>query len=362
MTEVAQAPAGRRMGLGAARGALGRERVSGLLRQSGLLWALIALCVVASLSSSAFLQSGNLINVAREAALIGIVGIGMTFVILTAGIDLSVGAIVGVVAVTSAEMLSNGSSMVLVIVAGIALGGLVGAVNGLGIVNGRIPAFVMTLAMLTAGRGIALAVSEGQPVSLGDQAERFSWLGNGSLLGLPVPVWIFIALLAIAAVILRKTPYGRYVFAVGDNPEAARLAGINTGLITFSVYVISGLLAGLTALVYVSRLTSGDPTLGTGLELLAITIVVIGGTSLFGGEGGLFGTLLGALFIAVLANLLNLVGVSPFMQQIVQGGVLALAVLLDQLQRCRQRKVTPILRKEAAPQRADAGVGTAAPV
>jgi ribose transport system permease protein len=308
-------------------------RIAAVLRQSGLTWALLALCVVGALSSPAFLQSGNLINVAREAALIGIVGIGLTFVILTAGIDLSVGSTVGVVAVVSGELLKGGMSIPLVLIIGVAIGAGIGAINALGIVGGHIPAFVMTLAMLTAGRGVAMSVSQGQPVILGSATDHFLWLGNGDLLGVPNPVWIFAALLVIAAVILRYTTFGRYVYAVGDNPEAARLAGINTRRVLFYVYVISGALAAVTALIYVSRLTTGDPSLGTGLELQAITIVVIGGTSLFGGEGGVSGTLLGALFIAILANLLNLLGVSPFTQQIVQGGVLASAVLIDQLQR-----------------------------
>lgn len=308
-------------------------RIAAILRQSGLTWALIALVVVGVFTSPNFLQSDNLLNVAREAALIGIVGIGLTFVILTAGIDLSVGATVGVVAVVAGELLHSGTPITVVLLAGAALGAGIGAINGLGIVHGHIPAFVMTLAMLTAGRGVAMSVSQGQPVALGPAAADFMWLGNGDILGLPNPVWIFIAVLAVAALVLRYTPYGRYVYAVGDNPEAARLAGINTRLILFSVYVISGILAGVTALIYVSRLTTGDPSLGTGLELQAITIVVIGGTSLFGGEGGVSGTVLGALFIATLANLLNLLGVSPFTQQIIQGGVLALAVVIDQLQR-----------------------------
>jgi ribose/xylose/arabinose/galactoside ABC-type transport system permease subunit len=308
-----------------------------VLRQSGLAWALVVLGIVGALSSSAFLTPGNLVNVMREAALIGIVGIGVTFVILTAGIDLSVGAIVGVVAVGTGMMLADGLPIAVVVVAGIALGAAMGALNGLGIVIGGIPAFVMTLAMLTAGRGLALSLSGGQPVLLGDSAASFAELGNGDFLGLPNPTWIFLVLLLAAVVVLRYTAFGRYIYAVGDNAEAARLAGINTRLIIFSVYVISGLLAGITAVIYVSRLTTGDPSLGTGLELVAITAVVIGGTSLFGGEGRVSGTLLGALLIAALANILNLVGVTPFTQQIIQGSVLALAVLLDGIQRRRRR-------------------------
>jgi ribose transport system permease protein len=331
-------------------------RVSTLLRQSGLLWVLVALCVVATFSSSAFLQEGNLINVLREVALVGIVGIGMTFVILLAGIDLSVGSIVGVVAVVCADLMSRGAPVAVVIAAGLALGAFIGLLNGIGIVKGKVPAFVMTLATLSIARGVALSVSHGQPVAPGESITSFTWLGNGDFLGLPNPVWIFAGVFVIAGIVLRYTPYGRYVFAVGDNREAARLAGINVGLIQASVYVISGLLAGVTAVIFLSRLTIGDPTLGTGLELQAIAVVVIGGTSLFGGEGGVSGTLIGAAIVSVLANLLNLVGVSPFTQQIVQGGVLALAVLVDQLQRrrrsSRKRKEGP---SAALPPTAGAG-------
>ena len=313
-----------------------RVKLTTVLRQSGLAWVLIILGAAGAVSSPAFLTTGNLINVAREASLIGIVGIGVTFVIITSGIDLSVGSIVAVVSVGTGLMLAHGVPVPAAVGLGLVLGALLGALNGLGIVVGHIPAFVMTLALLTAGRGVALSLSGGQPVLLGDAGEAFAALGNGSFAGIPNPTVIFVVLLLIAGFVLRYTAFGRSVYAVGDNTEAARLAGINTSLVTFSVYVISGLLAALTAVIYVSRLTTGDPSLGTGLELIAITTVVIGGTSLFGGEGGVSGTLLGALLLATLANYLNLVGVSPFTQQIVQGAVLAVAILLDGLQRRRR--------------------------
>jgi ribose transport system permease protein len=313
-----------------------RTKVVKILRQSGLAWVLIVLGAAGALASPAFLTTGNLINVAREASLIGIVGIGVTFVILTAGIDLAVGSIVGVVAVSTGLMIANGVPLLLSVLLGLVLGALMGALNGLGIVVGRVPAFVMTLALLTAGRGVALSLSGGQPIILGEAGNSFAALGNGSVAGIPNPTVIFVVLLLIAGFVLRYTAFGRCVYAVGDNAEAARLAGINTSLVTFSVYVISGLLAAVTAVIYVSRLTTGDPSLGNGLELIAITTVVIGGTSLFGGEGGVSGTLLGALLLATLSNCLNLVGVSPFTQQIVQGAVLALAILFDGFQRRRR--------------------------
>lgn len=300
-----------------------------LLRSAGLVWVLVALCVVAALMSPAFLGAANITNVLRQIALFGIVSIGMTFVILTKGIDLSVGSILGVSAVTTALLLGLGLPvwlvMALVLIAGVAMGGL----NGLGITLGGIPSFIMTLGTMVMGRGLALTLANGQPVSLGARAQEFAWLGRGAFLGVPVPVWVFFVTAAVAIYVLRYTAYGRQIYAVGSNVEAARLSGINVGLVTFSVYVISGLLASLTALIFVSRLTVGEPTAGTGIELEAIAIAVIGGTSLFGGEGGIIGTVIGAAILAVLANIMNLMGISPFTQQIVKGAIIVVAVLYE---------------------------------
>lgn len=320
-------------------GVLGRLRGLWSLRTSGLIWVLIAMCIAASLISDAFLNPFNLINVLRQIALFGIVSIGMTFVILTAGIDLSVGSIVAVTAVLSAMMLDAGAAIPVVIVAGLLVGTTMGALNGLGITLGGIPPFIMTLGMMVMGRGFAMTVSGGHPIHFREEAASFAFLGQGSLLGLPVPVWIFAAVAAAAIFILRFTAFGRNVYAVGSNPEAARLSGINVGLTVFGVYVISGFLSALTALIFVSRLTVGEPVAGVGLELEAIAITVIGGTSLFGGEGSVLGTILGAAIIAVLANILNLFGVSPFTQQIVKGAIIVAAVLLE-MQRRRRNSAT----------------------
>lgn len=300
-----------------------------VVKQSGVLWALLALCVIASISSPYFLQADNLINIVRQMAIVGIVSIGMTFVILTAGIDLSVGSIIAVVAVVCADMLAHGVPQVVVILAGLLIGAMLGGVNGTGIAHGRIPAFIMTLGMMVAGRGIAMTYANGQPTSLGAAADAFSWLGAGSLLGIPVPVIIMAIVIFLASLLLNYTSFGRAVYAIGDNPEAARLSGINNSWIIFNVYVISGLLSGLTGLILISRLTVGEPTAGTGYELDAIAMVVIGGTSLFGGEGGIKGTVIGAAIVVVIANMLNLLGVSPFTQQIVKGLIIVLAVLLE---------------------------------
>jgi len=312
---------------------IGQLKRLGRLRASGLIWVLLIMCAVAALVSEAFLNPFNIINVLRQIALFGIVSIGMTFVILTAGIDLSVGSIVAVVAVTAAMLLDDGLPIPLVILAGLAIGALMGAGNGLGITLGGIPPFIMTLGTMVMGRGLAMTISDGHPIHFRDAADQFAWLGQGHLLGLPVPVWVFAAVAALAAGVLRFTPFGRNIYAVGSNPEAARLAGIDVRLTIFLVYLISGFLSGLTALIFISRLTVGEPVAGVGLELEAIAITVIGGTSLFGGEGRISGTILGAAIVAVLANILNLFGVSPFTQQIVKGAIIVTAVLFEIIRR-----------------------------
>jgi ribose transport system permease protein len=300
-----------------------------LFRESGILLALVLLVVIGSFMSPHFLQTQNLLNIARLVAITGILGIGMTFVILTAGIDLSVGSIVGFCAIVSAKVLQAGVAWPVAVLAGLAAGAFVGALNGLGITKGRLQPFIMTLGMLVIARGVTMTYSDGKPVPLREHADSFSWLGTGELLGLPVPVWILLVVAAMAAFTLRFTTFGRHVYAVGDNAEAARLSGINTNRVIFSVYVISGVCAGLSALIAVSRLTSGVPTQGTGAELDAIAIVVIGGTSLFGGEGGVRGTIIGAAILQVISNLLNLIGVSAFSQEIVRGLIILGAVLVE---------------------------------
>lgn len=313
------------------RGWLGET--GGVLQKAGIGLALVLLIVLASVLSPYFLQPGNLLNVARQVSIIGIIAVGMTFVILTGGIDLSVGSILGLVAVVSAQQLQNGVAPLLVVGLALVLGTALGAINGLGITLGGVPPFIMTLGMLVMARGAALTYADGQPVSLGDAKETFSWLGRGAIGGIPVPVFIF-AIVAIAGMaVLRFTTVGRYIYAIGSNREAARLAGIKVRAYTTLVYIISGFLAGLTALIWISRLTVGEPTAGTGTELEAIAVVVIGGASLFGGEGGIGGTVIGAIIVGVLANVLNLLGVSPFTQQIVTGALIVLAVLLNRTRR-----------------------------
>jgi ribose transport system permease protein len=301
--------------------------------RSGLLGVLVLLCIFAAVISPKFLQVANLINVLRQMALYGIVSIGMTFVILTAGIDLSVGSTVGIVAIVIAQIL-NGTPLPawVALCIGIIVGGLVGAVNGLGIAHGRIPPFIMTLGMMVMGRGLAMTLANGEPIPMSDSVSvSIGWIGNGFLFGMPLPVWIFASIALVASLTLHGAPYGRYVYAIGSSQEAARLSGIPVLPVVASVYIISGVLAALTAIIFVTRLSVAEPTAGTGLELEAIATSVIGGTNLFGGQGSIFGTILGAGILAVLANVLNLAGVTPFTQQIVKGALIIAAVFVEML-------------------------------
>ncbi len=306
------------------------------VRGNGILIAFIVLIVVGALRSEHFLTAENFANVARQASIAGILGIGMTFVILTAGIDLSVGSILGIVAIGYASILAGGVPWPLAILLALGLGGSVGALNGLGITKGGLQPFIMTLGMLVIARGVTLTYSDAKPIRAGAAAESIGWIGNGAVAGIPVPFLLFIGIAVLAWFTLKHTSFGRQIYAVGDNPEAARLSGIPTQRIVFSVYVISGLCAAVSALIVVARLGAAEATQGEGLELDAIAIVVIGGTSLFGGSGGVGGTLVGAGIVAAVNNLLNLLGVPPFSQRIAKGLIILGAVLLERRTRGRE--------------------------
>lgn len=300
-----------------------------LPRGAGLWIALVALVAASSLISPHFLNPTNLLNVLRQVALYGILGVGMTFVILTRGIDLSVGSVVAFSGVLGAILMEAGLPIPLTVLCSLLAGTLIGVVNGLGVALWRVPAFIMTLGTMVIVRGFGLMLADGGTVNPGKAAETFFWLGGGYLMGVPTPIYVFAAVCVIAYLTLSHTTFGRAIFAVGSNDEAARLSGISVPLTTFAVYVICGLLAALSGLIFLSRLSVGDPNSGLGLELEAITIAVIGGTSLFGGEGGVVGTIGGAMILAIIANVLNLAGVSPFSQQVVKGAIIILAVLLE---------------------------------
>ena len=307
-----------------------------LPRGFGLLAALIVLIVAASLTSPHFLNPVNLLNVLRQVAMCGILGIGMTFVILTKGIDLSVGSTVALTGVVGATTMGGDYPIWLAVLACVGLGVLVGSVNGLGVAFWKIPAFIMTLGTMVMVRGFALMIADGGTVSLGKAGDAFFWLGGGYIWGIPTPIYVFVLVCVIAAIVLKLTAFGRAIYAVGSSEEAARLSGISVPLVTFGDYAICGFLAALSGLIFLSRLSVGHPNSGLGLELEAITIAVIGGTSLFGGEGGVLGTIGGAMILAIIANILNLAGVSPFSQQVVKGAIIILAVLLEQGRKTRR--------------------------
>jgi ribose transport system permease protein len=290
---------------------------------------LIMVMIIATILSPTFIRPGNLVNVIRQISINGILAIGMTFVLLTGGIDLSVGSTMGIVAVVVATMFSKGFPPVVVVPTGLLIGIFVGCINGLGITKGGITPFIMTLSTLTAVRGAALVVANGQPISWRNSGINFRFLGQEDILGIPIPVFVFLSVFLCAYIILKYTYFGRSVFAIGDSRETARLSGINVFRSELFVYILTGFLAALSALVLLSRLSVGEPTAGENYELDAIAMSVIGGTSTAGGVGGVVGTLIGASLLSVIQNLLNIIGVTPFVQRIAKGIIIFAAVLMD---------------------------------
>lgn len=295
----------------------------------GIAGWLIAIIIIASIISPSFLRVSNIINLIRMISINGIIAIGMTFVVLTGGVDLSVGSIVGVVAVSSAMLMQNGVPIVFTVIIALAIGALLGLINGLGVTKGGLAPFIMTLGTQMALAGVSLYMANGSPQSWRKTGIDFSFLGQGSLLGIPVPVYLYLIVFIAAFYVLKYTEFGRSVYAVGDSREAARLSGINTDRVEAMTFLITGFLSALSALILISRLSVGEPTAGEGYELDALAMVYIGGTATSGGSGGVVGTLVGAILISVLSNVLNLLGVSPFLQRVVNGLIIILAVLME---------------------------------
>ncbi len=293
--------------------------------------AIILESIVFAVIAPQFFSVPNLVNVALSIAITGILAVGMTAVILTGGIDLSVGSVAALAGVVAALIASRGGSSALVLGGLVALGiGLaVGLFNGVMIAQFRVPPFVVTLAMLTICRGLAFIVTGGR--AIGNLPASFEFLGRERVLGVPVPVILMLIVFAIGWFVLKRMTFGRYVYAVGGNREAAYLAGVNTKGVTMLVYILNGLLVGLAGLVLASRLGAGVPNAGLQYELDVIAAVVVGGTSLMGGRGSVIGTLWGAVFIGILNNGLNLAGIDPYIQKIALGLVILLAVLADQI-------------------------------
>lgn len=296
-------------------------------RSLGTLAGLLALCLGLWIATPHFVTTSNLLNVLEQSAIVGVLAVGMTFVILTGGIDLSVGSLVALTGVVFGLVVQAGMPISLAVAAALATGAAAGMVNGGLVTIGRLPPFIATLGMMSVARGLALMLSDGRPISGFDAG--FRALSTERIAGFPVPTLLMLGIYAVAAFILSRTILGRYTYAVGGNEEATVLAGINVRLVKVTVYAISGVLSAVTSLLLVARLNSAQPIAGMSYELDAIAAVVIGGASLLGGTGTVAGTLIGALIMAVLRNGLNLLGVSSYLQQVAIGIVIVTAVLVD---------------------------------
>ncbi len=303
-------------------------------RRFGTVIGLLFLCAVLWALTPHFLTVSNLLNIVQQTSINAIVAAGMTFVIISGGIDLSVGSIVALSGVVLGTLLQSGQPVAIAIPAAAAVGIGCGLLNGALVSCGRLPPFIATLGMMSVARGAALVFTEGRPVSGFDAG--FRWLATGNAGVIPAPVIVMLLVYALAHVALTRTTFGRYVYAIGGNEEATRLSGVAVRFHKTAIYGVSGLMSAVAAIVLTARLNSAQPIAGMMYELDAIAATVIGGTSLMGGEGSLGGTLVGALIMGVLRNGLNLLGVSSFLQQIVIGAVIVGAVLVDTMLK-RQR-------------------------
>lgn len=288
---------------------------------------LLALCVIISIITPRFLNVNNLLNVLTQVSVNAVIAIGMSFVIITGGIDLSVGSILAITGAISASIIVKSNNVFLAIIVAIIIGALIGAFNGIIVSKGKIQPFIVTLAAMTIFRGVTYVYTNGTPIS--GLGKNFTFIGNAKVLGIPFPVIITLIVFLIAYYIINETRFGRYVYALGGNEDSTRLSGINTDRIKMIVYVVSGIAAAISGVIVTSRIGSASPNAGSGYELDAIAAVVLGGTSLSGGEGSITGTIIGAMIIGVLNNGLNLMNVSPFYQSIVKGLVILLAVIID---------------------------------
>jgi ribose transport system permease protein len=306
---------------------LGRSQ----LQEYALVGVVVLLLVAgAILEPDAFLTSDNMLNVLRQASVVGVLAIGMTFVIATGGIDLSVGSMTAAAAVAGGQFADSGSAAF--ILGALGMGILLGGINAGAIAYGKVVPFIATLAMFTMARGAALWISDKTPISL-FSLESVRWFGNGEVLGIPSAAIVFLAVAALAWVLLNRTRYGRYVVAVGGNREAARIAGVNVSRIVFSVYVLSGICAAIAAILVSGRLSSASPIVGNLYELDAIAAVVIGGTALAGGRATIVGTFLGVITFALIFNLLTLMDLATEIQQVTKGLIILAAVLIQRRDR-----------------------------
>ena len=299
------------------------------LNKLGPLLALVVLVVFVTIMNPNFLAPANLLNLLRQVSTNALIAFGMTFVIITGGIDLSVGSTLALSSALMAGLIASGLDPVIAMVIGLLLGAFLGACNGVMITKGKMAPFIATLATMTIYRGLTLVYTDGNPITGIGDSFIFKYMGRGYLFGIPFPVVVMLLFFGVLYVLLHKMTFGRKTFALGGNEKAAFIAGIKSDRIKIAIYSISGLMAAVAGIIITSRLNSAQPTAGNAYEMDAIASVVLGGTSLSGGRGRLVGTLIGALIIGTLNNGLNLLGVSSFYQQVVKGVVIIIAVLLD---------------------------------
>ncbi|CCU78711.1 Ribose ABC transport system, permease protein RbsC (TC 3.A.1.2.1) [Halanaerobium saccharolyticum subsp. saccharolyticum DSM 6643] len=292
-----------------------------------ILFILIGIGIVVSFLSPHFLTVNNILNILQRSAIIGVVALGMTFVILTGGIDLSVGGQVVLIGMVGAMMMVNGMSMILAVIMMIGLGIILGAINGFNVSVLKLPPFIATLAMMNISRGLSLYISKGKTIF--GLPSSYEFFGLARIFKIPVAIYIYGLLFIATYYILNYTTFGRKVYASGSNKKAAWLSGIEVNKIKFFVYIVNGIMASVAAIILTSKLTAAPGTMGEGLELDAIASVVIGGTSLFGGEGNIAGTVVGTLIIVTIGNAMNLLAVSPFLQSVIKGLVILFAIILD---------------------------------
>jgi inositol transport system permease protein len=324
-----------------AGGLFTRESIGAFVRKYLIVFIFLGMCVLLAIFSpnNSFLKPQNLINVVRQISVIGLLAIGVMLCIIALGIDLSLGSVLGFAAVVSAslvqqpgwkEALYPGLQLpaFVAVLAGLGAGLLLGSVNGGLIATFKIPPFIATLGMMTMARGFAYIYSNGRPVSTLN--EDFLWIGGGDILGLPVPIIVFVTVIILTHLMLNYTRFGRHAYAIGGNETAARVSGVNLGRTKLGIYAFSGLMAGLGGVVLTARVQSATPALGIGYELDAIAAAVIGGTSFAGGIGTVWGTVVGALIIGVMNNGLDLLNVSPFYQQVVKGVIIIVAIIIDE--------------------------------
>lgn len=296
-------------------------------RAYALLLALILIIIFFSIANPNFLVPINILNILTQTSVNGILAIGVTYVILTKGIDLGLGSYVAFTGVVAALFAQGEVNILIAIIMGLIAGAVIGTINGVIITKGSVAPFIVTLGMMTIARGAALVISGGRPVS--GLSSSFNSISTLRVLGIPLPVIILLVVFLISLFLLNKTTFGRYVYAVGGNEEAAHASGIRVNKVIVSVYIIAGLFAGIAGIVQASRISTGQPNIGVGYELDAIAAVVIGGTSLMGGVGTVTGTLIGALIISVINNGLDLLNVSAYYQQIIKGIIIIGALLID---------------------------------